>query len=150
MKPKETEAKTTRRQRIEQIKRELRGRDLDGMNLKLQASKRPGFTRRFVKANPERLAKFRAAGWDHVQPGKDEITPTISGTRLGVSLGRTNEGPGTKGLLMEIPTERYQAIQELKGERIQATKDSMTAGRHSEKPGDNRYIPGGGITISRG
>lgn len=150
MKPKETEAKTTRRQRIEKIKRELRGKNLDGMNLKLRASERPGFTRRFVKDNLQRIAKFKAAGWQFAEPGENEITPRLLGGRLGVGLGKTNEGPGTDGILMEIPTDRYDAIQELKRERIQATTDSMKAGRHAETPGDNRYVPGGGISISRG
>lgn len=150
MKLKETEAKTTRRQRIEAIKEELRGKNLNGMNLKLQASPREGYSRRFVKATPERLAKFKAAGWEFVQPGENEITPTISGSRLGVNLGKTNEGPGTKGLLMEIPTDRYDAIQELKRERIQVTTDSMKAGRYAEEPGDHRYVPSGGISITQG
>lgn len=150
MKPKKTKKKLTKRQRIEKIKEELRGKNLDGMNLKLRASTRPGFTRRFVKDNPQRIAKFKAAGWQFAKAGDNEITPQLLSGQLGVSLGRTNEGGGTDGLLMEIPTDRYDAIQELKSEGIEATMDSMRAGRHAETPGDNRYVPGGGITISRG
>ena len=147
MKPKTTKKKTTRRQRIEKIKAELRGKNLDGMNLKLRASDRKGFTRRFVKDNPQRIARFKTVGWQFAEPCDGEITPRLSGGRLGVSLGRTSEGGGTDGLLMEIPTDRYDAIQELKRERIEATMAGMKEGRYGEKPGDNRYVPSGGISI---
>jgi hypothetical protein len=149
MKPKETEKTITPRKTKEQHKEELRDIDINGLNMRLQASEREGYVRRFVKDKPQRIAQMQRLGYDFAQDSKDEVCGTISGSRLGANLGQTREGPGTKGFLMEIPKERYEAIQELKQEAADALEDQMRAGHHEEQAGDNRYVPKGGIRIGR-
>ncbi len=149
MREKETEKVVTQRKSVAQHKAELRKMDLSGMNLRLQAKNKPGYVRRFVKDNPDRIAKFITMGWECSKDSPGETAKQIEGSLLGADLGRTREGPGTKGILMEIVEERYQAFQEIKQERNAAVIETMQAGRHEERPDDNRYQTGG-ISIRKG
>ena len=149
MKPKETEKVVTIRKSKEDHKKELRNVDIGGLTLKLQARERPGYVRRFVKDKPERIAQLKRLGYEFAKDSEDETCRKISGSRLGVNLGMTNEGPGTKGYLMEIVKERYEAIQEIKQEQNDAREEEMRRGHFEQQTGDNRYVPSGGISIRR-
>lgn len=149
MEPKQTEKVITKRKSKEEWKEQHKGKDLEGLNFNLMASERPGYVRRFVKDNPRRIAQMLERGYEFAKEGDNEICGTIEGSRLGAELGITREGPGTKGFLMETPIENYEALQELKQEPIDAVEQEMRTGHHTEKPGDRRYIAGGGISIGK-
>jgi len=149
MKPKETKKIITKRKTKEQHKEELRKTDISGLNIRLQARQRPGYVRRFVKDKPDRIAQLQRLGYEFVVDSEEETTRKIQGSRLGANMGMTREGPGTKGYLMEIVTERHEAIQELKSEGIQALQNEMKTGHHEERPDDRRYVPPSGIQIGK-
>ncbi len=149
MKPKTTDKKITKLKTKEQHKEEHRDIGIDDVDYTLQATKRPGYVQRFAKGTPERIAKLQKRGWEFAEDTKDQVAQT-EGSRVTAPLGRTKEGPNTQGFLMEIPEARYEALQELKAEPINALEGQMRVGKHEEKRGDNRYVPDGGIRIGRG
>jgi len=149
MEPKQTEKIVTKRKSKEEWKKEHKGKRLDGMNLNLVASDRPGWHSRFVTDTPQRIAQMERMGYQLAENKDGQICEAIEGTTLGAPLGMTREGPNTMGILMETPIENYQALQELKQEVIDDRESEMKAGHHKESHGDGRYVPVGGITIGR-
>lgn len=150
MEIKKTDKVVTKRKSVEQHKEELRGKSLNGLNVKLHAKERAGYMRRFVKDDPKRIAYLQDLGYTFAEDSEGETCKKVSGSHLGANLGRTREGPNTQGLLMEIPTERYQAIQELKAEQIDAVEAEILEGNHDNtiEP-DLRHERGMKRSISR-
>lgn len=91
----------------------------------LTAPQKPGFVRRFVNDEPDRIQMFKDAGYTVV----DENLP-VGDPKLGQAsnLGRmTNPsvGGGKKAVLMEISQEYYDEDQAVKAAKIKKVEDEM-------------------------
>jgi hypothetical protein len=83
-----------------------RGPKIGVLALKLQAPERPGFTRRFASAHPDRIAELERLGYSIV------TDPSIPTTGLGSGTVQRPAGIGESGdrynhILMETPDELY-------------------------------------------
>lgn len=104
-------------------------------SLKLEVPERPGFRRRWVNDVPGRILRFEKAGYEivseHGRP-KEHIVDKVTGLRA---------------FLMEIPNEFYDADFAAKQEKLNDTDRQIYKGVHKQAPGDERYVPKGGIKI---
>lgn len=95
----------------EQVKKEgsARKRVPLGTRNVLTAPKKPGFVRRFVNDNGDRIQAFGDAGWnvadDVSKVGDDKVGKA---SPMG-SQANPHVGGGQRAILMEIPEELYQA-----------------------------------------
>ena len=99
-----------------------------GHALKLKAPPRPGYTRRFAIAKPDRIAELEELGYSVV------TDPSIPSTGLGSGTVQRPAGIGESGahynhILMETPDELYaQGVAELEEHNSQIDK-AIRAGR---------------------
>lgn len=104
----------------------------------LTAPKRPGYVRRFVNDEADRVAQFEAAGYEIVREQVEVGDPKAGkASQLG-KVVRPPVGSGTSAVLMEIKEEYYEEDQKAKQDRIDAGERDM---RVNLKPGsdDGRY-----------
>jgi len=111
-----------------------------GPQQRFSVSEKDGFAYRVFndnwKKDPERIKKALAAGYEFV-----------SEDQSGKSAGTNEDGTVIRGVLMRIPEEFYREDQAAKQSEIDKIDEQINRGKFTEKPGDNRYSPGGGIQI---
>ena len=88
------------------------------------------------KKDPERIKKAQDAGYEFVS---EDQSRKFAGTN--------EDGTVIRGVLMKIPKEFYDEDQAAKQREIDKVDAQINRGKFTEKPGDNRYSPGGGIQI---
>lgn len=141
------------RQETHEPVREPEGRakrtPLGVQRLKLKASERPGFVRRWINDNGSRVQQALQGGYEFVR--KDgQASTTDMGESISLIVGRTEAGTPMRGYLMEIRQEWYQEDQATKNELINATEEQIQRGELVGKVGqDGVYIPSRGISIKR-
>jgi len=92
----------------------------------LTAPKRPGFVRRFVNDEPDRIQAFIDAGYeivkdDSISSGDDKTgRPSHMGSLINPSVGS-----GKKAILMEIKKEYYDADQAERSAKTKAIENEM-------------------------
>jgi len=77
-----------------------------GGGLKLHAAERPGYKRRFVNDDKNRIAELKELGYTFAEaPAEATHGP---GTRINRLAGTTDDGAPLKAYLMETPIELYE------------------------------------------
>jgi len=111
----------------------------------LTAPNKPGFVRRFVNDEPDRIQSFKDAGYNVV----DDPNITVGDPKIGQasSLGNVTNphiGQGKRAVLMEIPKEFYNEDQADRQAKITKVENEMR-----RKPGQH-YADGlsGSVSIS--
>lgn len=101
----------------------------------LTAPKRPGYVRRFVNDENDRVAQFEAAGYEVVREAVEVGDPKAgNGSQVG-SVVRPPVGAGRSAVLMEIPEEYYLEDQKAKQDRVDAGERDMRANLNSGRDG---------------
>lgn len=117
--------------------------------LKLQASQRPGFVRRWVNDDGARTQMALQGGYEFVRLD-GQATTTDPGQAVSQIVGKTEGGTPLRAYLMEIREEWYAEDQATKQESIDATEKQIRRGELVGKVGqDGVYVPSQGISIKR-
>jgi hypothetical protein len=114
-----------------------------GFSLKLEAEQRPGFVRRFVNGDPNRILKMEALGYTLVndRAGEGKSRTDGQGTRITRHAGRNEDGSPMHTVLMETPEQEFHYGVTDKEEARRAIEDKI---RRSEDPTgqlENQYAP---------
>jgi len=122
-----------------------------GFSLKLGAEQRPGFVRRFVNGDPNRIMKMEQLGYTLVndRAGDGNSRTDGQGTRITRHAGRTDEGAPMHAVLMETPEQEYLYGVADKEEARRVIEDKI---RRSEDPTgqlENAYAPSARSSIER-
>jgi hypothetical protein len=126
-----------------------RRHSVGGHAMKLTAPTRPGYTRRFVNDDANRLAELDGLAYDFVTDGS--IQSSDPGSRVSRLVGTKKNGEPLRAFLMETPDELYaQGVAEKEAE-AQRIDQAISAGETSEGhmaqiPQDERY---GKVTVER-
>lgn len=95
-----------------------------GHALKLQAPQRPGFVRRWVNDDGNRIANAEELAYDFVhEPGAQS---TDVGSRVSRLVGTKANGEPLRSYLMETPEEEYRAGQDEKEAHLRQIDEAMT------------------------
>lgn len=122
-----TAVKTSRRRRV----------SVGGANLKLEAPLRPGFVRRWVNDDGNRIADATALAYDYVAD-TDAQTSDI-GSRTSRLVGTKANGEPLRAYLMETPAEEYAYGVAEREEKNAQIDQAILAGRDSTGKLDNQY-----------
>jgi hypothetical protein len=99
----------------------------------LSTNQKQGFVRRWVNDVPGRVEKFIKAGYAVVTDKDvvvgDENSNMALGTGARKNVGRTRQGEGTQGILMEIPKDYYDEDQKAKAKLVDASEQAMKRGK---------------------
>lgn len=111
----------------------------------LTAPKRPGFVRRFVNDEDDRIQRFKDAGWSAVE----ETDFTVGDEKIGraSSMGSTANpqiGGGQRAVLMEVPEEIYEEDRAASQAEITAVENQI---KRSANQTDQHGLTGK-VTIS--
>lgn len=110
----------------------------------LTAPTRPGYRRRFINDDGDRLKNALAAGYtivgENAQVGDEDVTPR--NTALGARTEVTAFRDGTKAILMEIPEELALEDDERKARIADAEEEAII-----NKPNEDGYY--GSVKISK-
>lgn len=106
---------------------------------KLAYPERPGFKRRWINDKPGRVNDAKLAGYSHVEEGGSKPVERTVGT--------AEHGGGLKAYLMEIPVEFYNEDFAEKQQSLDEIDGEIFRGTFKQEPGDNRYVPQGGIAM---
>ncbi len=141
------------RKETSQPEREPEGRakriPLGSFQQKLQANNRPGFVRRWINDDRQRLQLALQAGYDFVLHD-DKAKSSDDGGRISQIVGSKDGGGALRAYLMEIREEWYWEDQADKQQKIDATENLIRRGELTQKVGtDESYIPSRGIKIKR-
>ena len=101
----------------------------------LTAEKKPGYVRRFVNDEGDRVAQFEAAGYEVVREKMDVGDPKAGQSSQLGNVVRPPVGAGTSAVLMEIKEEYYEEDQKAKQDRIDAGEKDMRANLNSGREG---------------
>ena len=115
--------------------------------IKLNASKREGYVRRWINDVPGRLNAAQQAGYEFVSDD-----PLAASTNTGTRISQVvDKSTGLTSYLMEIPEEFYEEDQAKKAEDLDKIDEELRRGDAAGgKVGrDGRYVPKQGIKISR-
>ncbi len=109
--------------------RRRRRKSLDGNSLKLSSAQRPGYTRRWVNDNDNRLAEADDLAYDFVHSDTEQKDGV--GSRISRLVGTKANGEPLRAYLMETPDELYaQGVAE-REELVRQTDEAIRAGRDS-------------------
>lgn len=100
-----------------------------GFKLKLDAPKRPGFVRRFVKNDPSRILEMHNLGYDFAEA--DTRTDDL-GSRITRYAGKGEHGNPEHLVLMETPVSEYAIGVAEKEEQRQPFEQALRAGRATD------------------
>lgn len=122
-----------------------------GFTTKLDAEPRPGYVRRFVNGDPNRIMKMEALGYTLVndQAGDGSARTDGQGSRITRHAGRYEDGAPMQAVLMETPEHEFQYGVADKEAGRRAIEDKI---RRSEDPTgqlENQYAPKVQSTIER-
>lgn len=112
----------------EPLKRRRRA-SVGGHALKLQASTRPGYTRRWFNDDGNRIADAEELGYDHVQD--TGIQSSDPGSRISRLVGTKANGEPLRAFLMETPDELYAEGLAEKEAYARQIDENLVAGRDS-------------------
>lgn len=90
----------------------------------LHADTRPGYVRRLVNDQDDRIERFKKAGWSPVEDEQVGDPHAGDASSLG-SMTTKSVGAGMKAVLMEIPEEHYQEDQRDKQKRVNELEEAM-------------------------
>lgn len=107
------------------VKRRRRA-SVGGHALKLDAPARPGYVRRWMNDNGNRIAEAGELAYDFVTD--PSIQTTDAGSRISRLVGTKANGEPLRSYLMETPEEEYQAGQDEKEERNRQIDEAIMAG----------------------
>jgi hypothetical protein len=100
-----------------------------GHSLKLNATARPGFKRRFFNDDGNRLADAEELGYDHVS--ETGLKTSSPGSRVSRLVGTKANGEPLHAFLMETPDELYAQGEAEKEAACRTVDDAIRAGRDS-------------------
>lgn len=106
------------------------------LSLKLKAPARPGYTRRFATATPERVAELEELGYTVVTDASIPTTGLGSGT-VQRPAGTGPDGAHYRHILMETPDELYAQGQAELEEHNSKVDEAIRAGRAPENQAGN-------------
>lgn|SRR3990167_3141180 len=92
----------------------------------LVADERPGYHRRWVNDDGERILQFKDAGYAHVTNSDADISDarTQDPSKIGSSVVRKSVGDNKWAYLMEIPLEFYNEDQEAKQKYVDEKEET--------------------------
>lgn len=115
---------------------------------KLGASQRPGYVRRWINDDRQRLQLAQSAGYEFVLSDPNAKS-SDDGNKISQIVGSKDGGGGLRAYLMEIREEWYREDQAVKTQKIKATENMIKRGELTKKVGeDGAYIPSQGIKIT--
>lgn len=122
-----------------------------GFSLKLEAPTRPGFVRRFVNGDPNRILKMEALGYTLVNERAGEGTARTDGkgTRITRHAGKTEHGAPMHAVLMETPEHEYAYGAADKEEARKAVEDVIRRSADPTGQMENQYAPSTKSSIER-
>jgi len=88
---------------------------------------------------PDRIQQAQRAGYEFVDSENEKMKPKTVGTN--------DDGSPITGRLMRIPQVIYDEDREAYDRKLDKVDAQIQGGKLQESPGDNRYIPSGGIDI---
>ena len=100
-----------------------------GHALKLSAPERPGYKRRWVNDDGNRLAAADELGYDHVS--ETGLKTSSPGSRVSRLVGTKTNGEPLHAFLMETPDELYAQGEAEKEAACRTVDDAIRAGRDS-------------------
>jgi len=103
-----------------------------GTTQRLVAPKREGYKRRWVNDVDDRIAMFKAAGYE---PVAGHLETNSGQLGLDSQMGNTvhkSVGGGQKAVLMEIKEEWYQEDQQAKQKRIDQTEAALVSAKDKQ------------------
>ena len=111
---------------------------------RLAADQRPGYSRRWINDHNDRIERSRRGGYEHVRDA--------NGEPMSRPVGSAEGGGGMRAYLMEIPQHLYDEDFAAGQGVVDDIDRAIYRGKYKEEPGDQRYVPEGGIsmTVSRG
>ncbi len=119
-----------------------------GHSLKLSAPVRPGYKRRWVNDDGNRIADADELAYDFVHEAG--ITSSDPGTRISRLVGTKANGEPLRAYLMETPDELYAEGVAEKEARARQTDDAIAAGRDLDgQHQSDGYVGQGSITRDR-
>jgi hypothetical protein len=120
-----------------------------GFSLKLEAEQRPGYVRRFVNGDPNRLMKMEALGYTMVndRAGEGKARTDSQGTRITRHAGRTEEGAPMHAVLMETPEHEFNYGVADREEARKAVEDVIRRSADPTGQLENQYAPAVKSTI---
>ena len=89
-----------------------------GSRRALWAKDRPGFSRRWVNDQGDRVSMFREAGYNPVTEDADESDTSINSPSKMGSVSRKSVGGDMYAVLMEVPEEFYREDQQVKQDYV--------------------------------
>lgn len=114
-----------------------------GFALKLDATERPGFTRRFVNADPRRIQRMKELGYSIVSDaeGDDRNRTDGLGATISRHAGTDAEGKPFHTILMETPNKLYEEGELEKEAERKKFEETIHRGLKTEDTPDGAYIP---------
>lgn len=100
-----------------------------GHRLKLEAPSRPGYVRRWVNDDGNRIAEAQELAYEHV--AERGIDNTSADSRVSRLVGTKANGDPLRAFLMETPAEEYAAGVSDKEAIARLTDEAIAAGRDS-------------------
>ena len=88
---------------------------------------------------PDRIQQAQRAGYEFVESDNDKMKPKTVGTN--------DDGSPITGRLMRIPQVIYDEDRAEYDSKLDKVDAQIQGGKLQESPGDNRYVPPGGIDI---
>lgn len=106
-----------------------------------------GFHLRWVNDEPGRLHMAQESGYSFVEPSEVGRESQEGDTRVKELVGvQRNDKDPMHAYLMKIPTEWYLEDQDQRNSAQDKFDDAIRKGTLEAHPGDNRYVPEGGIS----
>lgn len=102
---------------------------LGGQRLKLQAPERPGYVRRWVNDDGNRIAEAKELAYDHVTDSG--IDTSSADSRISRLVGTKPNGEPLRAFLMETPADEYAAGVADKEVHARQVDEAIAAGRDS-------------------
>lgn len=120
-----------------------------GMSLKLEAEQRPGFVRRFVNGDPNRVLKMEALGYTmaNERAGGGKSRTDGQGSRITRHAGRNEDGSPMHTVLMETPDFEFNHGVADKEEARKAVEDVIRRSGDPTGQLENQYAPSARSTI---
>jgi hypothetical protein len=120
-----------------------------GFSLKLEAEQRPGYVRRFVNGDPNRVLKMEALGYTMVndRAGEGKARTDSLGTRITRHAGRNEDGSPMHTVLMETPEHEFNYGVADREEARKAVEDVIRGSGDPTGQLENQYAPSAKSTI---
>ncbi len=146
--PKTADAAEDAGQAVPQARRRPRASP-GGFSLKLDAEQRPGFVRRFVNGDANRLLEMERLGYTVVndRAGGGTTRTDGLGTRITRHAGKTGEGAPMHAVLMETPEQEFNYGEADREDARKAVEDVIRRSGDPTGQLENQYAPSVGSKI---